>query len=184
MKFDPSRFVKSVAGKAVLATGVVLLAFGSAAAAGFTDVPSLLPGSDSTPSLDQETKDDSSSTEVTDESSTEVESSEATDESSDDDSTEVESDDESSVDSSADHESSDDQSSDDESSDDSSTDEQNHGQIVSEFAHTTELEGCEKGQAISDLASSNAADHRQNRRTIGVIDAKRIARSVSGARTA
>ena len=33
---------------------------------------------------------------------------------------------------------------------------------MSEFAHTTELEGCEKGQAISDLASSKAADHRQN----------------------
>jgi hypothetical protein len=31
--------------------------------------------------------------------------------------------------------------------------ETNHGQIVSEFAHTTELEGCERGQAIADLAS-------------------------------
>jgi hypothetical protein len=53
----------------------------------------------------------------------------------------------------------------DESSEDSSTESatvENHGQTVSDFAHTTELEGCEKGQAISDLASSKAAEHRQN----------------------
>ena len=38
----------------------------------------------------------------------------------------------------------------------------NHGQQVSEFARTTELEGCEKGQAISALASSKADEKRQN----------------------
>ena len=38
----------------------------------------------------------------------------------------------------------------------------NHGQTVSEFAKTTELEGCEKGQAIAELASSKAAERRQN----------------------
>ena len=43
MKLDPSTFVRSVAGKAVLATGVVLLAYGGAAAAGFTEVPELIP---------------------------------------------------------------------------------------------------------------------------------------------
>ena len=31
MKLDPSTFVRSVAGKAVLATGIVLLAYGGAA---------------------------------------------------------------------------------------------------------------------------------------------------------
>ena len=46
MKLDLSTFLRSVAGKAVLATGVVLLAFGGAAAAGFTDVPALLPSGD------------------------------------------------------------------------------------------------------------------------------------------
>ena len=131
MKLDPSTFLRSVAGKAVLATGVVLLAFGGAAAAGFTDVPSLSPSSNE-PTLQDESSDDSSS--------------EATDESSDDQSEvdEVESSDDAS------------------SADDSASDEPTHGDIVSEFAHTTELEGCEKGQAISDLASSNATDHRQN----------------------
>jgi len=136
MKLDPSTFLRSVAGKAVLATGVVLLAFGGAAAAGFTDVPTLLPSGDE-PTLEDTSADDSSS--------------EATDESADD---------ESEVD--EDESESEDESSADESSDGSASDEPNHGQIVSEFAHTTELEGCEKGQAISDLASSNATDHRQN----------------------
>jgi len=32
----------------------------------------------------------------------------------------------------------------------------NHGAVVSEFAKTTDLEGCEKGQAISELARSKA----------------------------
>jgi hypothetical protein len=50
----------------------------------------------------------------------------------------------------------------DESTDDGTSDVDNHGQTVSDFAHTTELEGCEKGQAISDLASSKAEEHRQN----------------------
>ena len=80
MKLDPSTFLRSVAGKAVLATGVVLLAFGGAAAAGFTDVPSLSPSSNE-PTLQDESSDDSSS-EATDESSEDSsrdESSEATD---------------------------------------------------------------------------------------------------------
>jgi hypothetical protein len=33
------------------------------------------------------------------------------------------------------------------------TEDPNHGEVVSEFAHTTPLEGCERGQAIADLAS-------------------------------
>ena len=37
-----------------------------------------------------------------------------------------------------------------------------HGSVVSEFVATTELEGCERGQAIAEVASSQAADHRQN----------------------
>lgn len=37
-----------------------------------------------------------------------------------------------------------------------------HGQTVSDFVHSTDLEGCEKGQAVSALASSKAADHRKN----------------------
>jgi len=34
----------------------------------------------------------------------------------------------------------------------------NHGQEVSEFAQTTELEGCEKGQAIAAKASKNKSE--------------------------
>lgn len=37
-----------------------------------------------------------------------------------------------------------------------------HGQQVSDFVHTTDLEGCEKGQATAAIASSKASDHRQN----------------------
>jgi hypothetical protein len=58
--------------------------------------------------------------------------------------------------------STDDSATDDSVTDDGSSDVENHGQTVSDFAHTTELEGCEKGQAISDLASSKADEHRQN----------------------
>jgi hypothetical protein len=38
--------------------------------------------------------------------------------------------------------------------------EQNHGQIVSTFAHETELEGCERGQAIAELASEGRANRQ------------------------
>src|SRR6187399_1004918 len=73
MKLDPSTFVRSVAGKAVLATGVVLLAYGGAAAAGFTEVPELIPQEQGTdnPELQPETSDDSTSVAATDESSSE-----------------------------------------------------------------------------------------------------------------
>jgi hypothetical protein len=37
---------------------------------------------------------------------------------------------------------------------------ENHGQIVSEFAHTTELEGCERGQAIAELASGGRSNRQ------------------------
>ncbi|HEX5614984.1 MAG TPA: hypothetical protein VFZ83_07475 [Acidimicrobiia bacterium] len=36
----------------------------------------------------------------------------------------------------------------------------NHGQEVSDFARTTELEGCEKGRAVSELASGKDLSHR------------------------
>ena len=119
VRIELSTFLKTIAGKALLATGIVTLAFGGAAAAGFAEMPVLS-------SPPQDAADDSS-----------------TDDSTTDDST-----------------------TDDSSTDDSSTDEElNHGQIVSEFAQTTELEGCEKGQAIAELASSNASEHRQNPET-------------------
>jgi len=35
----------------------------------------------------------------------------------------------------------------------------NHGAVVSDFANTTDLEGCEKGQAISELAKSKEKKH-------------------------
>lgn len=38
--------------------------------------------------------------------------------------------------------------------------EMNHGQIVSTFAHETELEGCERGQAIAELASEGRANRQ------------------------
>ena len=37
-----------------------------------------------------------------------------------------------------------------------------HGQEVAGLAAGTELEGCKRGQAISELASAGADDHRQN----------------------
>jgi hypothetical protein len=37
-----------------------------------------------------------------------------------------------------------------------------HGQEVTGFAAGTELEGCERGQAISEVASAGADDHRQS----------------------
>lgn len=43
---------------------------------------------------------------------------------------------------------------DDEVADDE--DDENHGQVVSEFARSTDLEGCEKGRAISELARSKS----------------------------
>ena len=85
MKLDPSTFVRSVAGKAVLATGIVLLAYGGAAAAGFTEVPELIPQSTGNPSLEPETSDDSSSVETTDESSSQETDVELDASSSDDD---------------------------------------------------------------------------------------------------
>jgi hypothetical protein len=38
--------------------------------------------------------------------------------------------------------------------------EMNHGQLVSTFAHETELEGCERGQAIAELASEGRANRQ------------------------
>ncbi len=70
--------------------------------------------------------------------------------------------DESSEDTSTDDSATDDSATDQSATDDGSSGVENHGQMVSDFAHTTELEGCEKGQAISDLASSKADEHRQN----------------------
>ena len=46
--------------------------------------------------------------------------------------------------------------------DDAADDGSNHGEEVSDFATTTDLEGCERGQAIAEIASSNADEHRQN----------------------
>lgn len=120
MKLVLSTFLKTVAGKAVLAAGIVTLGVGGAAAAGVADVPALLPSS--AEQRAQDSTDDS------------------TDESSEDSSEE----------------------SSEESVEDSAGDEPTHGEVVSEFARTTELEGCEKGQAIAELASSKAAEHRQN----------------------
>ena len=40
------------------------------------------------------------------------------------------------------------------------TDQTSHGEEVSNVAHTTPEEGCEKGQAISEVASSFAQNHR------------------------
>ncbi|MGA9159634.1 MAG: hypothetical protein WB297_02045 [Actinomycetota bacterium] len=37
-----------------------------------------------------------------------------------------------------------------------------HGEKVSNFAHSTDTEGCEKGKAVSALASAPADDHRRN----------------------
>lgn len=37
-----------------------------------------------------------------------------------------------------------------------------HGEEVSNFAHTTYAEGCEKGKAVSAVASTPAEDHRRN----------------------
>src|SRR5688572_10413913 len=121
MKLDPSTFLRSVAGKAVLATGVVLLAFGGAAAAGFTDVPAVLPSGDE-PTL-QDTSEDDSSSEATDESSEESSEDESSeDESSEDESSEDSSSaDESSEDESSEVESSADESPEDESSEDESS---------------------------------------------------------------
>jgi len=42
------------------------------------------------------------------------------------------------------------------------TDQTTHGEEVSNVARTTPEEGCEKGQAISEVASSFAQDHRKN----------------------
>ncbi len=52
----------------------------------------------------------------------------------------------------------------DEDGEDESVEEEreNHGRTVSEFARTTDLVGCEKGQAISEIASSKSADRRKN----------------------
>jgi hypothetical protein len=37
-----------------------------------------------------------------------------------------------------------------------------HGEKVSNSAHSTDAEGCEKGKTVSDLASAPAEDHRRN----------------------
>jgi hypothetical protein len=37
-----------------------------------------------------------------------------------------------------------------------------HGEEVSNFTHSTDAEGCEKGKAVSALASAPAEDHRRN----------------------
>ena len=36
----------------------------------------------------------------------------------------------------------------------------NHGQVVSDFVHSTDLEGCEKGQAVAALASSKVNENQ------------------------
>jgi len=199
MKHDLSRFLKTVTGKAVLATGVVVFACGGAAAAGFTGVPNLIPASDE-PTL-EDTVGDSSSDEATEESSEDDSSDDASAEESthgqtvsefattteldgcekgqaiaelassnaEDNRQDLESDhdvcdddDDEEGEQAEESATAEDSAADEESSENSSADEPTHGEIVSEFARTTELEGCEKGQAISELASSNAADHRQN----------------------
>jgi hypothetical protein len=37
-----------------------------------------------------------------------------------------------------------------------------HGEEISNFAHSTDAEGCEKGKAVSAMASAPAEDHRRN----------------------
>ena len=52
----------------------------------------------------------------------------------------------------------------DEEVDEAAEDEEagNHGAVVSAFAQSTELEGCEKGQAIADLASSKSQNNKDD----------------------
>jgi hypothetical protein len=128
-----STFVTSITGKVVLGTAVAAASVGTAHAAHVVDLPGA-PRSEPEVVVEQEVTPDVAST-----------------------TTEAEAD---SVAAMADGEQADASAEDPADDPDvESEDEQNHGQIVSEFAHTTELEGCERGQAIADLAS----DGRSNR---------------------
>jgi len=152
--------IRTAAGKAVMGIAVVGLGVGSAAAAG-ADIPLLVPAdtTQDAPTCDDTTDPAGEATcgeQVSDDVTADVdtpdvdESPELDDvESGDDEADEAETD-EADV------------------ATDPAVDEQqtehpdNHGGEVSDFVHTTELEGCEKGQAVSELASGNAADHRNN----------------------
>jgi hypothetical protein len=129
-----SAFVTSITGKVVLGTAVAAASVGTAHAAHVVDLPGA-PRSEPEVIVEQELTSDLAPT-----------------------TTEAEAD---SIAAMADGEATD--ATADESADDpdvESEDEQNHGQIVSEFAHTTELEGCERGQAIAELASGGRANRQ------------------------
>jgi hypothetical protein len=189
MRSNPSVLLKLLTGKVVLTAGIVTLGVGGVTAAAISDVS--FSGAPSF-EAEATTSDTESSTDSTTESTTESSESSlasnhgqtvsefarttdlegcekgqaiadlASGKSGDDaETTTAEHDpcdheDESSEDSSTDS------ATDESATDDGTSDIENHGQTVSDFAHATELEGCEKGQAISDLASSKAEEHRQN----------------------
>jgi hypothetical protein len=160
--------IRTAAGKAVMGIAVVGLGVGSAAAAG-ADIPLLVPADttqdaptcdDTTDPAVEATCAGQTSDDVTaDVDTPDVDESPELDEveSGDDEADEVETDDADEV-----------ETDDADVATDPAVDEQqaehpdNHGGEVSDFVHTTELEGCEKGQAVSELASGNAADHRNN----------------------
>ena len=190
MRSNPSALLKLLTGKVVLTAGIVTLGVGGVTAAAISDVslsgaPSFeaeATTSDTESSTDSTTGSTSESTTESAPASnhgqtvsefartTDLEGCEkgqaiaelASGKSGDDSETTAadhdpcDHEDESSEDSSTES------ATDESTTDDGASDVENHGQTVSDFAHTTELEGCEKGQAISDLASSKAAEHRQN----------------------
>jgi hypothetical protein len=130
-----SAFVATATGKLVLGTALAAATVGGAHAAGVVDVP-LLPDEADEPVV-VEFEDDESDESVGDDETETTDETEATDET---ETTDEVGDD---VDGPAGKPAT-------------------HGQEVSDFVHETELEGCEKGQAVSDVASANASDHRQN----------------------
>ena len=167
-----STFIATTTGKIVLGTTVAAASVGGAHAADLVDVPGLPEATVEVVELDETTGSEETIDEVIHvtpadaEDDAEDEADDAVGESDVADENELtgvdEEHDEDGDDEDGDDEDGDDEDGDDEVGDDED-DDKNHGETVSEFAHSTDLEGCERGQAIAELARSNGEQKRQEK---------------------
>ncbi|RZV44079.1 MAG: hypothetical protein EX269_12270 [Acidimicrobiales bacterium] len=129
-------FVATTTGKLVLGTAVAAASVGGMHAAEIVDMP-LLPEQAKAEVLMVESEEEATDSGEVEEVAAAQEEADEAEQVSESDAEESDSQDES-----------------DENGDEEEP--KNHGAVVSDFAKTTDLEGCEKGQAISELAKSKA----------------------------
>jgi hypothetical protein len=147
--------IATTTGKIVLGTTVAAASMGAAHAADMVEIPGL-PETSAEVIIVDHAKDSEDKTEETVPTEALNESSATEDEDNKEDGTKEDVIKEEAI------EKSDGEDSEDEGTEDEDTEHRNHGQMISKFATSTKLEGCEKGQAISELASSKHDDEDQD----------------------